>query len=218
MGYRVGVDIAGSFTDFAVLDEASGGIKSLKVFTRPDQPSEEVISGIRMLQERYGIRPEEISYFTHGTTVGINTVIQRKGLSLALFTTENFCDVLELARLKTPDMYHLLSRRPEPLVKRSMVFGIAERMAPDGSVRKPLDEASVQRPVQAARAAGAEARVISLLHSYRNPAHELRAKQIIESLAPDLPVSCSSETWPIIREYERKIGRASCRARASYEV
>lgn len=205
MGYRVGVDIGGSFTDFAVFDEDSGEIKSLKVFSRPDEPGQEVIAGVRMLGERYGIQPGQISYFTHGTTVGINTVIQRKGLKLALFTTENFCDVLELARLKTPDMYHLLSRRPEPLVKRSMVFGIAERMAPDGSVRKPLDEASVQRAVQAARAAGAEGIVISLLHSYRNPAHELRAKQIIESLAPDLPVSCSSETWPIIREYERTI-------------
>lgn len=111
MGYRVGVDIGGSFTDFAVFDEDSGEIKSLKVFSRPDQPGEEVIAGVRMLGERYGIQPEQITYFTHGTTVGINTVIQRKGLKLALFTTENFSDVLELARLKTPDMYHLLSRR-----------------------------------------------------------------------------------------------------------
>jgi N-methylhydantoinase A len=205
MGYRVGVDIGGSFTDFAVFDEDTGETKSLKVFSRPDAPGEEVIAGVRMLAERYGIRPEQISYFTHGTTVGINTVIQRKGLKLALFATENFCDVLELARLKTPDMYHLLSRRPEPLVKRSMVFGIAERMAPDGTVRKPLDEASVRRAVEQARAAGAEGIVISLLHAYRNPAHELRAKDIIQTVAPGMPVSCSSETWPIIREYERTI-------------
>lgn len=205
MGYRVGVDIGGSFTDFAVFDEDSGEIKSLKVFSRPDQPGEEVIAGVRMLGERYGIQPGQISYFTHGTTVGINTVIQRKGLKLALFTTENFCDVLEMARLKTPDMYHLLSRRPEPLIKRSMVFGIAERMAPDGSARKPLDEASVRRAVEQAREAGAEGIVISLLHAYRNPAHELRAKEIVQSIAPGLPVSCSSETWPIIREYERTV-------------
>ncbi|OZI18960.1 hydantoinase [Bordetella genomosp. 9] len=205
MGYRVGVDIGGSFTDFAVFDEDTGDIKSLKVFSRPDQPGEEVIAGVRMLGERYGIQPAQISYFTHGTTVGINTVIQRKGLKLALFATENFCDVLELARLKTPDMYHLLSRRPEPLIKRSMVFGIAERMAPDGSVRKPLDEASVERAVRAARDAGAEGIVISLLHAYRNPAHEQRVRDIVAAIAPELPVSCSSETWPIIREYERTI-------------
>lgn len=205
MGYRVGVDIGGSFTDFAVFNEASREIRSLKVFSRPDQPGAEVIAGIRMLEERYGIRPDDISYFTHGTTVGVNTVIQRKGLKLALFATENFCDVLELARLKTPDMYHLLSRRPQPLIQRSMVFGIAERMAPDGSERKALDEASVEQAVAAARAAGAEGIVISLLHSYRNPAHELRVKELVEALAPGLPVSCSSEIWPIIREYERSI-------------
>jgi N-methylhydantoinase A/acetone carboxylase, beta subunit len=205
MGYRVGVDIGGSFTDFAVFDEDTGEIRSLKVFSRPDQPGEEVIAGIRMLEERHGIRPEQISYFTHGTTVGINTVIQRKGLRLALFATENFCDVLELARLKTPDMYHLLSKRPTPLIKRSMVFGVAERLGPDGSVRKPLDEESVVRALRSAQEAGAEGIVISFLHAYRNPAHEQRAKEIIRSMAPDLPVTCSSETWPIIREYERTI-------------
>jgi N-methylhydantoinase A len=205
MSYRVGVDIGGSFTDFAVFDETSKTIKSLKVFSRPDQPGAEVIAGIQMLDERYGIKPEEISYFTHGTTVGINTVIQRKGLKLALFTTENFSDVLEIGRLKTQDMYSLLSRRPTPLIKRNMVFGITERLGPDGAVRKPLDEASVAIAVQRAVAAQAEGVVISFMHSYRNPAHELRVKALINELAPGLPVSCSSETWPIIREYERTI-------------
>ena len=150
-------------------------------------------------------QPEEITYITHGTTVGINTVIQRKGLKLALFTTENFCDVLEMGRLKTVDMYHLLSRRPAPLIKRNLVFGISERMAPDGSVRTQLDEESVARALERALAAKAEGIVISLLHSYRNPAHELRVRDLIEEWAPGLPVSCSSETWPIIREYERTI-------------
>ena len=90
MGYRVGVDIGGSFTDFALFDEATQSLKTLKVFSRPDEPGAEVLEGVRLVGERYGIRPEEISYFTHGTTVGINTVIQRKGLRLALFTTEHF--------------------------------------------------------------------------------------------------------------------------------
>lgn len=177
----------------------------MKVFSRPDEPGSEVIAGIRMLKERYGILPHDISYFTHGTTVGINTVIQRKGLRLALLCTKNFSDVLELGRLKTMDMYHLLSRRPDPLIPRDMVFGIEERMGPDGAVRAQLDEKSVAEAVQKARAAGAEGFVISFLHSYRNSAHELRAKAIVESLAPHFPVSCSSETWPIIREYERSI-------------
>jgi N-methylhydantoinase A len=205
MSYRVGVDIGGSFTDFALFDEATQTLKTLKVFSRPDEPGAEVLEGVRLVGERYGIMPADITYFTHGTTVGINTVIQRKGLRLALFTTEHFRDVLEVARLKIPDMYNLLSKRPQPLIPRDLVFGITGRLKADGAEETALEEASVARAVEEARAAGAEGIVISLLHSYRNPAHELAAKRMVERLAPDIPVFLSSETWPIIREYERTI-------------
>ncbi len=208
MGYRVGVDIGGSFTDFAVFDEATSSLQSLKVFSRPDEPGAEVLEGIRLLTERYGIAPETISYFTHGTTVGINTVIQRKGLRLALFTTEHFRDVLELARLKIPNMYNLFSKRPAPLIPRDMVFGIDERITADGTIDRALDPASVGAALHAARAAGAEGIVIAFLHAYRDASHERAAKAIVQDLAPGLPVFCSSETWPIIREYERTITTA----------
>jgi N-methylhydantoinase A len=205
MSYRVGVDIGGSFTDFALFDEETQSLKTLKVFSRPDEPGAEVLEGIRLVGERYGIMPADITYFTHGTTVGINTVIQRKGLRLALFTTEHFRDVLEVARLKIPDMYNLLSKRPKPLVPRDLVFGVTGRLKADGSEETQLEEASVARAVAQARAAGAEGIVISLLHSYRNPAHELAAREMVGRFAPDIPVFLSSETWPIIREYERTI-------------
>ena len=205
MGYRVGVDIGGSFTDFAIFDEQSKTLRSLKVFSRPDQPGTEVLEGVRGLAARYGVTPGEITYFTHGTTVGVNTVVQRKGLKLALFVTEHFRDVLELARLKIPDMYSLLSKRPVPLVSRDMVFGIAGRMLADGSVVEPLDEAAVEAAVRAASAAGAEGVVISFLHSYRDGSLERQAKTIVERVFPGFPVFCSSETWPIVREYERTI-------------
>ncbi|HEY8337983.1 MAG TPA: hydantoinase/oxoprolinase family protein, partial [Tardiphaga sp.] len=208
MGYRVGVDIGGSFTDFALFDEATQSLKTLKVFSRPDEPGAEVLEGVRLVGERYGIKPEDITYFTHGTTVGINTVIQRKGLRLALFTTEHFRDVLEIARLKIPDMYNLLSKRAAPLITRDLVFGVTGRLRADGSTQDELDAASVAQAVAGARAAGAEGIVISFLHAYRNPAHELAAKAIVERLAPEIPVFCSSETWPIIREYERTITAA----------
>ena len=140
------------------------------MFSRPDEPGAEVLEGVRLVGERYGIRPEEISYFTHGTTVGINTVIQRKGLRLALFTTEHFRDVLEIARLKIPDMYNLLSKRAAPLITRDLVFGIAGRLKADGTVQDELDEASVARAVAGTPARRApRAIVISFLHAYRNP-------------------------------------------------
>ena len=205
MTYRVGVDIGGSFTDFAVLDERTRKISSLKVFSRPDHPGAEVMDGIATIAQRYGIAASEITYFTLGTTVGVNTVIQRKGLRLALLTTRNFRDVLELARLRQPDMYNLLSKRPVPLISRSMVFEVDERIGADGAIVTALVEASVAQAVAQAQAAGAQGLVISLLHAYRNPQHERMVKEIAVRLAPDLPVVCSHEVWPIIREYERTI-------------
>ncbi|HEY0294827.1 MAG TPA: hydantoinase/oxoprolinase family protein, partial [Bordetella sp.] len=205
MGLRIGVDIGGSFADFAVLDEADRTIRTLKVFSRPDEPGSEVLAGMSQLAQRYGIDPRDVTYFTHGTTVGVNAVVQRKGLKLGLVTTRNFEDVLDIARLKIPDMYHLKSKRPAPLVTRDRVFGVVERMAADGTVDTPVDEASVLAAAEALRAAGCEGVVVSLLHAYRNPAHEQQVKALIQSAIPGMFVSCSHEVWPIIREYERTL-------------
>ena len=203
MAYRVGVDIGGTFADFCAVSDASGQVHTLKVLTTPLTPGAEVMEGIRGLEQRFGIVAGDIRYFTHGTTVGINTVIQRKGIRLCLFTTERFEDVLELARLKMPDPYDLLSKRPKPLVTKERVYGVRERMHADGSIDTPLDTSSLRHALNRALAAGAEGIVLSYLHAYRNPAHELESKALIGRWSPGLPVFCSSEVWPIIREYER---------------
>ena len=203
MGLRIGVDIGGSFTDFAVLDESNGTVRSLKVFSRPDAPGREVADGMRMLGERYGIDPADVVHFTHGTTVGVNAVVQRKGIRLGLITNRYFEDVLVLARLKTPDMYHLMSNRPEPLVPRYCTFGIDGRLDAEGRELDPVDAASVREAVAGLKRTGCEGVVISLLHAYRNPEHERQVRAIIAEAAPELFVSCASEVWPIIREYER---------------
>lgn len=205
MSYRVGVDIGGSFTDFALLDERDNSIRTLKVLSRPDSPGSEITTGLAAFQQRDGIDPTEITYFTHGTTVGVNAVIQRKGVRLALFATEGFCDVLELARLKIPHIHDLFSRRPAPLISRDRVFAIRERTDRDGNVLQPVDRQSVVNALEAARAAGCEGIVVSLLHSYRNGSNEAAVREIVAELAPDLLTSCSAEIWPIIREYERTI-------------
>ncbi len=205
MGYRVGVDIGGSFTDFAVLNESDGSIHTLKVFSRPDKPGEEVLEGVRQLQQRYAIAPRDISYFTHGTTVGVNTVIQRKGLKLALFASDGFVDVLELARLKIANMYDIFSKRPQPLITRDCAFPIKGRIAADGTVLSPLCRESVEKAIRQAQAKSCDGIVVSLLHSYRNGEHEEQIKAIAAEIAPDIPVFLSREVWPIIREYERTI-------------
>jgi len=203
MGYRVGVDIGGTFADFCAFDEASGRLETVKVLSTPATPGQEVIDGLRALEDRHGVSADQISYFTHGTTVGVNSIIMRKGIRLCLFATENFIDVLELARLKMPDPYHLLSARPEPLVTRDRVIGVRERILADGSVDEPLDPESVRAGVERARSLGAEGIVISFLHAYRNSAHEAEAAALIAEIAPEIHVYCSHRIRPIIREYER---------------
>lgn len=205
MTWRVGVDVGGSFTDFAALHEADGRLVTLKVFSRPDAPGAEIDQGLTLLREHHGVVPAEVDAFTHGTTVGINTVIQRNGVKLALLTTRGFEDVLEMARLKIPQIHNLYSRRPEPLVPRDRVFGIEERIRADGTVLTKVSRESVLAAHAALRAAGADAVVISLLHAWRSDAHEREVERILADLDPDLPVFRSGGIWPIIREYERSI-------------
>ena len=203
MAYRVGVDVGGTFTDFCAFDESTNELHTLKVLSTPDEPGAEVMEGIAVLRTRYGVEPGSITYFTHGTTVGVNTVIQRKGVRLCLFTTRNFVDVLEVARLKMPDPYDLHSKRPEPLVSKDRVIPVDERMRADSTVDLPVDEASVEAAVSRARALRAEGIVLAFINAYRNPANEHAAQAMIGRMAPELPVFCSSDVWSIIREYER---------------
>jgi N-methylhydantoinase A len=205
VGYRIGVDIGGTFTDFCVFDEASFALHTLKVLSRPDAPGAEVLLGLDEIERRFGIAPQEVSYFTHGSTVGVNSIIQGTGARLCLFVTEGFRDVLELARLKIPDPYDLFSRRPPPLVPRDRVIPLRERMNADGKAEiVPTDEAIAAALAQA-EAAGAEGIVLAFLHSYTNPVHERLVKETLNRLRPELSVFCSADVWPIVREYERTI-------------
>ena len=201
--WKVGVDIGGTFIDFCALEARSGRVASLKVLTTPEDPGAELMTGLRLLAEREGFDPTRMTRFVHGTTVGINTIIQRKGAPLALFTNAGFEDVIELARLRMPDMYSLFCSRPDPLISRDMVFGIAARMRADGSESQAPDMAAVERAVAVAKANGAQGIIVSFLHSWRNAAQEASVKATIARLAPDLFIFSSAEVWPVIREYER---------------
>ncbi len=201
--WKIGVDIGGTFIDFCALETRSGRMASLKVLTTPGDPGAELLTGLSLLTEREGLEPEAVSRFVHGTTVGMNTIIQRKGAPLALFTNAGFEDVIELARLRMPETYSLFCARPDQLIARDMVFGIPARMRADGSEAKKPDPAAVAAAVEAATAKGAAGIVVSFLHAWRNEAHEAEVKAQIVRLAPDLFVFTSAEVWPVIREYER---------------
>ncbi|HEY0211980.1 MAG TPA: hydantoinase/oxoprolinase family protein [Paenirhodobacter sp.] len=201
--WKIGVDIGGTFIDFCALEQVSGRVASLKVLTTPDNPGAELMTGLDLLAEREGLTPEDVSRFVHGTTVGINTIIQRKGVKLALLTNAGFEDVIELARLRMPDMYSLFCARPDQLIARDLVFGIPARLRADGRETLAPDLQAVAQAVQTARARGAQGVIVSFLHSWRDGTQERRVADEVSRLAPDLFVFSGAEVWPVIREYER---------------
>ena len=202
MTTMLGVDIGGTFADFVALDTASGRIETLKVLTTPERPGADVAEGLRRLADA-GLDPAAVERFVHGTTVGVNTIIQRRGARLALFTTAGFTDLLELARLRMPNPYSLFCERPPPLIPRERVFGIPERLAADGSVLQSPAETDVAAALQAAQATSCVGVVVSFLHAWRTPRHEIAVVDMIARLDPAMAVFRGSEVWPAIREYER---------------
>lgn len=200
---RLGVDIGGTFTDLVLLEE-NGNVRTLKVPSTPADYGEAIVEGALRLLRQAQIEPSDLSEIVHATTVVTNTVLEYRGARTALVTTEGFRDVLGMRRLRIPEMYNLQYTKPAPLVPRRMIFEVSERMGPDGSVWRPLDEGQVRSIAAKLAAAKVEAVAVSLLHSYANDRHEQIVAGILEeALGPDVPVLISSRILPEIREYER---------------
>ncbi|MEH7229029.1 hydantoinase/oxoprolinase family protein [Bacillus safensis] len=204
VSYRLGIDIGGTFTDLSLINEATGELTELKTPTVTDDPAQGIINGLNLLKKR-GVDLSNIQYLVHGMTIGLNTLLQRKGADLALFVTEGFQDILSLQRLRLPIPYDFNSRLPEPLIPRKHVYPISERLLHDGTIKKPLHLQQLDDAVQHVISKKLAGIVISFLHSYQNPVHELQAKAYINHHYPQLEVLTSSELWPQMREYERTV-------------
>ncbi|MGH2619814.1 MAG: hydantoinase/oxoprolinase family protein [Anaerolineales bacterium] len=196
---RVASDIGGTFTDLAYLDESTGKVGMAKVSTTPADYAQGVVETLRRAQ----LSVPGTSYFVHGSTVIINALTERKGVKTGLITTKGFRDVLEIGRANRPDIYNMYYTKPKPFVPRYLRLEVAERVNYKGEVLTPLSEADVRAAVEQLRAEGVEALAVCFLHSYANPSHELECGEIINELAPELPITLShriSQEW---REYER---------------
>ncbi len=197
---RVGVDIGGTFTDLVYFDGMS--FKVVKVPTTPKRPTEGVLNAV----ETANVDLSDVEDFVHATTLGTNMFLGQEGLrppKLALVTTKGFRDVVEIGRQRRPDLYDLFFERPKPIVPRRDRYEVEERINARGEVIKPLDEEGLRRIAEKLKEKGYEIVVISFLHSYRNPIHELRAKEVIERVCPGITVITSHEVDPEYKEFER---------------
>ena len=204
---RIGIDVGGMFTDIVLIDDKNKKIHYTKVLTVPRSPAQGVLNGIEKILRLANASMADLDYMVHGhgTTIGTNALIERKGAKTGLITTAGFRDVLEIARIERPDegLYDFLVDTPEPLVPRYLRVEVDERVGAHGEVVRPLDEASVVRAAKYLKEQGAETITVCLLFSFLNSKHEQRVKEICREIYPEAFVSISSEICPEFREFER---------------
>ena len=197
------VDIGGTFTDIVAFDSRAARIATDKLLTSYPDPSAAVIEGVRRLLQRENIPPASIRYVAHGTTLIANTLIERSGAKTAQLATAGFRDAVEIGNEGRYDMYDLALKKPQPLAPRHLRFDVPERMLADGRVYTPLDERALRNICHKLRALDIEAVAICFLHAYTNPAHELRALEIVRAELPGAALSASHQVAPGMREYPR---------------
>jgi N-methylhydantoinase A len=198
---RLAVDVGGTFTDLVL--QAGQARFTVKVLTTPHAPEEAVLDGITRLLEQSKFEASALQSMILGTTLATNALIERKGAITALVTTEGFRDVVEIGQEHRFSQYDIFLDKPEPLVPRRLRFGVPERIDASGLIRKPLDESAVVALVPQFQRSGIESVAISLLHSYANPVHERRIRELLLARSPSLRITLSSDGCHEVREYER---------------
>ena len=207
MTIRMGIDVGGTFTDLLVINSDTGDLQLLKTPSTPEDQSVGIVNGIEGIVSQAGLSSGQVESLLHGTTVSTNIVLEEKGAKVGLLVTENFEQVLHLARSQTPGPLAgwIIMIKPDPLADLEDTRGISERVNARGKILQTLDEDKARAAIAELIEAGVESITISLLHSYANPEHEQRLKQLVRDVNPDIPISLSSEILPEFREYERTL-------------
>ena len=210
MSWRIGIDIGGTFTDVALVEEGTGRIGIAKVLTTPHDFGEAVIDGIRRGLAENAIDPTDVALLSHATTVVTNALLEHKGAKAGFVATRGFRDILELRRSSRPDLYDLFQDAPNVLVPRRHRFEITERIDAQGDVVAPLAEDELPALIEAIRAAGLETVAVSFLFSFLNDTHERRVGEALRAALPGVGIFLSCEVLPEIREFERASTTAVC--------
>ena len=208
MGYRLGVDVGGTFTDLLLIDEASGQTFRDKVPSTPSDPSQAVINGARGLCERQNIAPQDIDLFLHGTTVATNAMLEKKIAKVGLIVTEGHRHLMQIARSLVPGglAAWIIWPKPEPMAALQRTIEAPERMDAKGKTVRALDEAEMRKRLETLKASEeVEALTICLMNSYVDGRHEKAVAAICAEIFPDIPISISSDILPEMQEYERAL-------------
>ena len=201
--WRIGFDIGGTFTDFILIDGATGALHLHKCLTTPEDPSIGALEGMADLLRAASVDLVDVGHVVHGTTLVTNAIIERNGARLGLLTTRGFRDILEMGTEQRYDIHDLFLTFPEPLAARRDRREIAERVSRDGVVLEAIDLDAVRREVRELVEDGVEALAVCFLHAYKNPVHERAVRDLVRTEFPDLTVSVSSDVHPQMNEYER---------------
>jgi len=199
---RISADIGGTFTDIALITQ-TGDLVTRKIPSTPENYADAVIKGIEDMLMILNSDKVELLEVLHGCTVATNTILEKKGAKTALLTTKNFRDILEIQRVRVPELYKPLYEKPLPLVPRNLRFEISERISSEGNIIIPMVEKEIMECAKKLKKLDIEAVSVCYLNSYTNPIHELRTGEILRKLLPDLFISVSAEVLPQMREYER---------------
>ena len=207
MTCRLGIDVGGTFTDLLLFNDDTRELHIFKTPSTPRDQSEGILTGIGKILALSKVSPGDITSVLHGTTISTNIVLEETGAKVGLLVTENFEQVLHLARSQTPGPLAgwMIMEKPDPLADLEVTRGLPERINARGEILKPLDETAAEAIVRDLLGRGVESITISLLHSYANPVHEKRVREIVQGIDPKLPISISSEILPEFREYERTL-------------
>ncbi|MEU8149360.1 hydantoinase/oxoprolinase family protein [Nonomuraea sp. NPDC048901] len=202
---RIGIDVGGTFTDLVAAVPERGLVVHHKEPSMPADPSRAVADGLAAILAQAGLRPEEIGGITHGTTIGLNAIIQRRGARIALVVTEGYRDILEIGRSRMPSSFDLYAGKEEPLVPRDRIVEISARLGPGGVPVAEPDAPELDRVAARLRAIGADAAAVLVLHGYTDPDFEEGVAAGLRARLPELPLMASATVWPEVREYERAL-------------
>lgn len=203
MGYLIGVDVGGTFTDFSIFHQETGELFNYKDSSTPADPSRAIVKGVEDVLEIKGAKAADVTYLAHGTTVGTNALIEKKGARMGLITTKGFKDLMEIGTQRRPSLYDLHAQKPTALLPPGMNYGVPERILYNGEVETSLDEEETRTVIRTLKQKGASSIAVCTLFSFINPVHEKRIKELIAEEFPEAYVTISSELSPEFREYSR---------------